>query len=107
MFSSLTPVFLPVQGAVRFPEPHELAFALVPAGTFVLPCGRKPVISLCSPGDDFLLRPGLSLCPLIVDAKVSREVKMVDGIMVPIIAVGVLAVIWTVVLYGSSFFGPR
>jgi hypothetical protein len=32
---------------------------------------------------------------------------MVDGALVPVIAVGLLAVVWTIVLYGSSFFGPR
>jgi hypothetical protein len=76
-------------------------------GGLGLPCGRKPVISLCSPGDDLLLRTGLSLCPIIVDAKLSREGEMVDGTMVPVIAIGVLAAIWAVVLFGSSFFGPR
>jgi hypothetical protein len=48
-----------------------------------------------------------SLCPIRGEAKFSREAKMVDGAMVPFIAVGVLAAIWVVVLYGSSFFGPR
>jgi hypothetical protein len=32
---------------------------------------------------------------------------MLEGIMVPILAIGVLAMTWAVVLYGSSFFGPR
>jgi hypothetical protein len=32
---------------------------------------------------------------------------MVDGVMMLVIAVGILAAIWAVVLFGSSFFGPR
>jgi hypothetical protein len=32
---------------------------------------------------------------------------MVDGVMVPVLAVGVLAGIWIVVLYGSTYFGPQ
>ena len=32
---------------------------------------------------------------------------MVDGMAVLVIAVGVLAVIWVVVIYGSSYFGPK
>jgi hypothetical protein len=32
---------------------------------------------------------------------------MVDGIMVLVLAVGVLAAVWIVVIYGASFFGPR
>ncbi len=37
---------------------------------------------------------------------------MIDGItlsaaMVPVVAVGALLGIWVIVLYGSSFFGPR
>lgn len=32
---------------------------------------------------------------------------MLQGIMVPILAIVVLALIWTIVLYGSSYFGPR
>ena len=32
---------------------------------------------------------------------------MLEGIMVPIVAIGVLAMMWAVVLYGSSYFGPR
>ncbi len=32
---------------------------------------------------------------------------MIDGMMVPVLAVAVLAVIWTVVLYGSTYFGPQ
>jgi len=35
------------------------------------------------------------------------EVSMLQGIMVPILAIVVLALIWTIVLYGSSYFGPR
>jgi hypothetical protein len=32
---------------------------------------------------------------------------IVDGALVPVIAVGLLAVVWSIVLYGSRFFGPR
>jgi hypothetical protein len=32
---------------------------------------------------------------------------MVDAALVPVIALGILAAVWAVVLYGSSFFGPR
>jgi len=32
---------------------------------------------------------------------------MVDGMMVLVIAVGALAAIWFIVLFGSRFFGPR
>ena len=31
---------------------------------------------------------------------------MVDGPLVPIVAVGILAILWIVVLYGSRYFGP-
>lgn len=36
-----------------------------------------------------------------------REGYMVDGIMVLVIAIGVLAALWAVVIYGSTFFGPK
>jgi hypothetical protein len=40
--------------------------------------------------------------------KLSREANMiVDGAMVPVIAIGFLAIIWVVVLYGSRYFGPK
>jgi hypothetical protein len=32
---------------------------------------------------------------------------IVDGALVPIIAIGLLAIIWVVVLYGSRYFGPK
>ena len=32
---------------------------------------------------------------------------MVDGIMVPVLALVVLAALWLVVLYGSTFSGPK
>jgi hypothetical protein len=32
---------------------------------------------------------------------------MIDGIMVLVIAVGVLAAMWAIVIYGSGFFGPK
>jgi hypothetical protein len=40
-------------------------------------------------------------------AKVAREDKMVDGATVLIIAFGVLALIWIIVIYGSGYFGPK
>jgi hypothetical protein len=32
---------------------------------------------------------------------------MVDGMMVLVIAFGVLAALWIIVFYGSSYFGPK
>jgi hypothetical protein len=32
---------------------------------------------------------------------------MIDGAMLLVLAVAVLAAIWVIVIYGSSFFGPR
>jgi hypothetical protein len=32
---------------------------------------------------------------------------MVNGMMVLVVAFGALAAVWIIVLYGSSFFGPR
>jgi len=32
---------------------------------------------------------------------------MIDGIMVPVLAIGVLAAMWVVVIWASTFFGPR
>jgi hypothetical protein len=32
---------------------------------------------------------------------------MLDGAMVLVVAVATLAVIWAVVLYGSTYFGPK
>jgi hypothetical protein len=32
---------------------------------------------------------------------------MVEGAMVLVVAIATLAVIWAVVLYGSTFFGPK
>jgi hypothetical protein len=32
---------------------------------------------------------------------------MINGITVLVLAVGVLVTIWIIVLWGSSFFGPR
>jgi hypothetical protein len=32
---------------------------------------------------------------------------MLDGATVLVTSVGVLAVIWIIVLYGSSYFGPK
>jgi hypothetical protein len=36
-----------------------------------------------------------------------RLTMMLEGAMVPLFGVGVLATLWVIVLYGSSFFGPR
>jgi hypothetical protein len=32
---------------------------------------------------------------------------MITGYMVPLLAVAVLAAMWIIVLYGSTFFGPK
>jgi hypothetical protein len=32
---------------------------------------------------------------------------MIDGILVPIVAIAVLAALWIIVIYGSSYFGPK
>jgi hypothetical protein len=32
---------------------------------------------------------------------------IVDGVMVPVLAAGFLAAMWAIVLYGSTYFGPR
>jgi hypothetical protein len=32
---------------------------------------------------------------------------MVDPMWVPFLAIGFLALMWAIVLFGSSFFGPR
>ena len=32
---------------------------------------------------------------------------MIDGAWVPVIAIGILAFNWIVVLYGSRYFGPK
>ncbi len=32
---------------------------------------------------------------------------MVEGALVPVIGIELLAVLWTIVIYGSSYFGPR
>jgi hypothetical protein len=36
-----------------------------------------------------------------------RWKMMIDGIMVPVLGLAVLAALWIVVLYGSTFFGPK
>jgi len=43
----------------------------------------------------------------IEEAKAAREDEMVTGPTVLVIAFGVLAVLWVVVIYGSHFFGPK
>jgi hypothetical protein len=35
------------------------------------------------------------------------EGRMVSGIMVLVLAFGILAAIWLIVIFGSSFFGPK
>jgi hypothetical protein len=40
-------------------------------------------------------------------AALGRCKMIVDGIMVPVLALAVLAGLWIVVLYGSTFFGPK
>jgi len=37
----------------------------------------------------------------------SREEKMVDGLGAVAIGFGVLAALWIIVFYGSSYFGPK
>jgi hypothetical protein len=32
---------------------------------------------------------------------------MIDGYLVPVLALAVLAAMWIIVLYGSTFFGPK
>jgi hypothetical protein len=32
---------------------------------------------------------------------------MIDGYMVPVLGFGVLAAVWIVVIWGSTYFGPR
>jgi hypothetical protein len=41
------------------------------------------------------------------EATLSREAHMVDGAIVPVIALAALATTWVVVLCISSLFGPR
>jgi hypothetical protein len=36
-----------------------------------------------------------------------REDNMIDGYMVPVLGFGVLAAVWIVVIWGSTYFGPR
>ncbi|HEY6993511.1 MAG TPA: hypothetical protein VH397_07375 [Xanthobacteraceae bacterium] len=36
-----------------------------------------------------------------------REEHVINGIMVLAVAFGVLALLWAVVLYGSTYFGPK
>ena len=37
----------------------------------------------------------------------SREERMFNGIMVLVLAIVVLAIVWAIVIYGSTYFGPR
>ena len=39
--------------------------------------------------------------------KLTMEAKMLVGAMVLVPAIGILAVIWVVVIFGSGFFGPK
>jgi hypothetical protein len=32
---------------------------------------------------------------------------MLDGVWVPVLAICMLALVWAIILYGSSFFGPK
>ena len=32
---------------------------------------------------------------------------MLTGMMVPVLAIGVLAALWIIVIYGSHYFGPK
>jgi hypothetical protein len=52
-------------------------------------------------------RSELAAAPHPGTAKLSREDHMIDGAWVPVIAIGILAVNWIVVLYGSRYFGPK
>jgi hypothetical protein len=42
-----------------------------------------------------------------LEAKHQREADMVDGAMVAVVALLVMFAMWAVVLFGSSFFGPK
>jgi hypothetical protein len=45
---------------------------------------------------------------LVVAARIAREGDMiVDGMTVLAIGVGVLALMWSIVIYGSHYFGPK
>jgi hypothetical protein len=46
-------------------------------------------------------------CPAAVEATLAREDKMLEGSMVLVVALGTLAVLWAIVLYGSTYFGPK
>jgi hypothetical protein len=39
--------------------------------------------------------------------RLAREGDMLNGMMVLVVAVVVLAALWAIVLYGSSYFGPK
>jgi hypothetical protein len=41
------------------------------------------------------------------EASLAREDTMLQGDMVLVAAIGTLAVLWAVVLYGSRYFGPK
>jgi hypothetical protein len=52
------------------------------------------------------------LCTIGHEARLAREDRMIDGIivdgaLVPVIAVAALVAVWIIVLYGSRYFGPR
>jgi hypothetical protein len=54
------------------------------------------------------IRPvAVGICPIRSGAKLAREGDMVDGAMVLVLAFVFLAAIWAIVLYGSTYFGPR
>src|SRR5262249_47633843 len=39
--------------------------------------------------------------------RLAREGDMLNGMMVLVVAVAVLAALWIIVLYGSTYFGPK
>jgi hypothetical protein len=62
-------------------------------------CGKKPRGAVARSGRD---RTGRDL-----RQSLRREEVMLDGPMLLVAAVAVLAAFWLVVLYGSTYFGPR
>jgi hypothetical protein len=37
----------------------------------------------------------------------AEEGKMLDGNLVPVVAFGVMGAMWVIIIYGSTFFGPK
>jgi hypothetical protein len=49
-----------------------------------------------------------AICSAQSAAKLAgEEPMMINGIMVLVLAIVVLAILWAIVLYGSTYFGPR